>query len=68
MHLTNYALNKQNANYQFNQTVESEDTGSKQSYTAGVERLPKDGCDTDVLQQDINDLFIKTIFGILPNL
>lgn len=68
MHLTNYALNKQNANYQFNKTVESEDTGSKQSYTSVLERLRRDGCDTEMLQRDINDLFIKTIFGILPNL
>ncbi|CAL6041209.1 Tubulin_tyrosine ligase [Hexamita inflata] len=68
MHLTNYALNKKNDNFQFNKDDQDDSTGSKQALKPVLERLTKDGCDVDKLQADIRDIYIKTIFGILPNL
>ena len=34
MHLTNYAINKDNPNFEFNEDAESADTGHKRSLTA----------------------------------
>ncbi len=39
MHLTNYAINKSNAKFQFNQSSESMDTGHKRSLTSVLHRL-----------------------------
>lgn len=68
MHLTNYAINKHNDNFQFNEDEERDNEGSKWSLPAVFDRIAADGGDVAKLKEDINDIFIKTVTAILPTL
>ena len=41
MHLTNYAINKDNENFQFNEDLKKQDKGHKRSYTSTINFLKK---------------------------
>ena len=41
MHLTNYAINKDNPDYEFNEDIENMDVGHKRSYTSTLNVIIK---------------------------
>jgi tubulin polyglutamylase TTLL6/13 len=53
MHLTNYALNKQNPEFEFNAAEEDDNTGHKRSLTAVFALLEDAGVDIDKLWAEI---------------
>jgi len=70
MHLTNYAINKNNDNFVFNEDEDDDDAGHKRSLTAILEYLKEneENFDTDQLWQDIQDIITKTIITVQPSL
>jgi len=68
MHLTNYAVNKHNPNFVFNEDAEADDIGHKRSLTSTMEALREQGWDVDQLRSDINDIIVKTLCCIQPSL
>ena len=67
MHLTNYAINKGNPMFQ-NAKDCSTDKGHKRSWTAVQKRLESEGNDMVLLQDKINDIIVKTMLTIQPDL
>ena len=68
MHLTNYAVNKENPNFVFNESVSDMDVGHKRSLTSVYRKIEEDGHDVEELKRKINDIFIKTIITGYPTL
>jgi tubulin polyglutamylase TTLL6/13 len=66
MHLTNYAVNKKNENFQFNTDEEVDDEGSKWSLAALQEWLEGEGHDYGQIWQGISDIAVKTVISIQP--
>jgi hypothetical protein len=66
MHLTNYAVNKRNVNFQFNTDEEVDDEGSKWSLTALREWMESRGHDYGKVWRDICDIAVKTVVSIQP--
>ena len=62
IHLTNYALNKDNDDFILPQSVH-DDTGHKRSITSLLKRLKADGYDTDLLMAEIKEVIIKTMLS-----
>ena len=63
VHLTNYSLNKNNANFHQNTDAQVDDQGSKWSVSALRKRLKKMGLNDKLLFCKIEDLVIKTIIS-----
>lgn len=61
IHLTNYAVNKNNPKFVYNTEESQDNIGHKWSLTAIKDRLKQDGKDVDKLWTDIADLIIKTL-------
>ena len=73
MHLTNYAVNKNNPNFIFNEDSEEDDIGHKRSLTSTmkvtVPQLLEDlGHDVGALQRSIADIIVKTLCSVQPSL
>lgn len=68
MHLTNYAINKRNENFIFNAEEDEDNVGSKWGLQAVWDKIAEDGGDLQKIKDEINDIFIKTILAVLPNL
>lgn len=68
MHLTNYAINKNNSNFVFNEDPEIDDIGHKRSLKSTYEYLAEEGFDVKKLQDKIDDMIIKTLCAVQPNL
>ena len=68
MHLTNYAINKDNPKFEFNTSEKDMTKGHKRSLTAVYELLQNNGVDTDKLKARIKDCIIKTMISGLPHL
>lgn len=70
MHLTNYAINKQNEKYKFTAENSKDDNscGSKRKLTKVFAQLKYAGHDIDKLKKDIDDLVIKTMFALMPEM
>jgi tubulin polyglutamylase TTLL6/13 len=66
MHLTNYAINKHNPKFVFNNSSKNMGIGHKRSLTATYKQLASRGLDIEVLKKQINDVTIKTIICGLP--
>ena len=49
MHLTNYAINKDNPNFIFNTDSSKNDVGHKRSLTSVLETMRKKGINTDLI-------------------
>ena len=49
MHLTNYAINKNNENFVFNEDEHEDDIGHKRSIAACFKELEDEGHDVDTL-------------------
>ncbi|XP_052789937.1 tubulin polyglutamylase TTLL11-like isoform X2 [Mya arenaria] len=65
MHLTNYSLNKKSAT--FNRS-EKEDEGSKRTLTSVFTRLRRHGYNIDKLWKRIEQIIVKTMIAIIPDL
>lgn len=63
MHLTNYAINKENENFQANENEEADDVGSKRSFTAILDRIEEEYGTEKALgvHQGIKDIIVKTL-------
>lgn len=68
MHLTNYAINKSNAKFEFNQSSESMDTGHKRSLTSILKRLDAEGHSSEAVWGQICELITKTLISVQPTL
>jgi tubulin polyglutamylase TTLL6/13 len=49
MHLTNYAVNKNNPNFVFNEDSDEDDVGHKRSLSSVLGMLQEEGADVDLL-------------------
>ena len=68
MHLTNYAINKNNENFIFNENPELDNVGHKRSLTSTMKLISDLGHDTDKLWEKIKDIIIKTLCAVQPSL
>jgi len=66
MHLTNYAINKNNPNFEFNTSKEDNFSGHKRSLKVFFERMREEGVDTEGLWESICDVIVKTICTVQP--
>ena len=66
MHLTNYAINKQNSCFVHNTDPLEDNIGHKRSLTSTMKYLQENGVDTEKLWKDIQEIIIKTICCIQP--
>ncbi|CAD8177128.1 unnamed protein product [Paramecium octaurelia] len=66
MHLTNYAINKENPNFVFNKDASRMDIGHKRSIKAVFGKLEEEGHDIKKLWQDMYEIFIKTFCAVQP--
>jgi tubulin polyglutamylase TTLL6/13 len=63
MHLTNYAINKRSRQFNSDET-----SGHKRRITTIWKRLEEEGENVDTIRGKIDDIIIKTIITIHPNL
>ncbi len=70
MHLTNYSLNKKNKSYVFtdNDGEKPSGLGSKRKLSKILAFLEAEGHNVNKLKHAIDDLVIKTIFALLPEM
>lgn len=61
VHLTNYAVNKDNSNFKISTGVDDE-KGHKRSLKKVLSRLRSEDKDTDKLMGEIKDIIVKTLF------
>ncbi|CAK64163.1 unnamed protein product (macronuclear) [Paramecium tetraurelia] len=66
MHLTNYAINKGNPNFIFNNDASKMDVGHKRSIKSVFGKLEEEGYNIQKLWQDIYKLIIKTFCSVQP--
>ncbi len=66
MHLTNYAINKNNDKFVFNNDQKDFSTGHKRSYTYVLQVLKESGVDIEKLQDEIHHLLVKTLCSGQP--
>jgi hypothetical protein len=65
MHLTNYAINKENTSKFFYSENPLADIGHKRSLHTIMDRLrTRNNIDTDILMEQIKDIIIKTMLSI----
>lgn len=67
VHLTNYALNKDNGDFKMPQSV-NDDTSHKRSISSLLKVLRSQGKDVEKMWAEIKDLIIKTMLTIQPEL
>ena len=61
IHLTNYAINKDNENFTADEKGES---GHKRSLGSVYKQLEKDGISLPELKEEINEIIVKTLISI----
>jgi tubulin polyglutamylase TTLL6/13 len=66
MHLTNYAINKANSKFEYNQSCDRMDIGHKRSLTAVFAKLKESGKDTELIWRSICDIIVKTVVSVQP--
>jgi tubulin polyglutamylase TTLL6/13 len=67
VHLTNYALNKDNGDFKMPQNV-NDNTSHKRSISSLFKTLKSQGKDVDKMWAEIKDLIIKTMLTVQPEL
>jgi len=67
IHLTNYAINKDNANYKVDSNA-SASTGHKRSLESIFIQIARDGIDIELLKEKMRDMIVKTLISIQPDL
>jgi tubulin polyglutamylase TTLL6/13 len=65
MHLTNYAINKMNKNYEKNG---SEEEGHKRSLTFSMKYIDEQGHDSKKVMEDIKQTIVKSLLTVQPQL
>lgn len=68
MHLTNYAINKENPEFQKNQEGDNDSTGHKRSLTFAWKYIDSLGFDSKVVIQNVKDIILKTLISVQPML
>jgi len=68
VHLTNYAINKMNPNFEENTNPDDAQDGHKRSWEAVQAHLRTLGHDVETLMEEIEDLIIKTLIAVQPSL
>mmetsp|Transcript_4094 Transcript_4094/g.7351 ORF Transcript_4094/g.7351 Transcript_4094/m.7351 type:complete len:1093 (-) Transcript_4094:100-3378(-) len=68
MHLTNYAINCENPNFEENTNPQDASDGHKRSFQAVLRVLEDQGLDTAELLAQIEDLVVKTLISVQPSL
>ncbi|CAE7454620.1 Ttll6a, partial [Symbiodinium natans] len=68
VHLTNYAINKSNPNFEENTNPDDAQDGHKRSWEAVQDHLREEGHDVDTLLAEIEDLIVKTLIAVQPSL
>ena len=68
MHLTNYAVNKRNDKFEFNESASTTDEGSKWTLAGFREWCEANGHDYEVLWAKISKMCVKTVASIQPHL
>lgn len=68
MHLTNYAVNKLNPNFVFNEDSDDDDVGHKRSLTSTMRLLEDEGYNVSELKAAIADMAIKTLCTVQPSI
>ena len=68
VHLTNYAINKNNPKFEFNTDPEADNIGHKRSLNATFAYLEQQGKDVETLKARIEDIILKTLCSIQPSL
>jgi tubulin polyglutamylase TTLL6/13 len=66
MHLTNYAINKDNPNFIFNENAENDNVGHKRGIKAVFRLLEEQGHDIKKLWDEIKRIIIKTFASVQP--
>ncbi|MCO5611221.1 hypothetical protein L7F22_065472 [Adiantum nelumboides] len=66
MHLTNYAVNKNNTNFEFNSSLAETDRGSKWTLSSLFKALAARGYDTGRLKRKIRKMVVMTMISIVP--
>lgn len=68
MHLTNYAINKQNKDYEKNKTSSCDDVGHKRSFTYTLKHIESLGKDSKKVVADIEQTIVKSLLTVQPSL
>jgi tubulin polyglutamylase TTLL6/13 len=68
MHLTNYAINKDNPRYVFNESLDNLSYGHKKSLAEFFQTLKSLGYKAHQYWSDIKDIIIKTMIAGQPHL
>jgi tubulin polyglutamylase TTLL6/13 len=68
MHLTNYAINKENEKFIFNQDENDMSIGHKRSLEAVYKVMGEKGVDVTVLKKKIHQIIVKTLISGLSHL
>eukprot|EP00249_Psilotum_nudum_P013413 c24316_g1_i2 orf=397-2796(-) len=66
MHLTNYAVNKNNSKFEFNSSATETDRGSKWALSSLFKALATQGFDVGKVKKQIRKMVVMTIIAILP--
>jgi len=66
MHLTNYAINKDNEDYEYNTDSERADTGHKRSLTFVWNYIQEIGGDAEKVKHEIKKCIVKTFCAVQP--
>lgn len=64
VHLTNYAINKDNADKFKSPANALDDEGHKRSFQTILNRFKREGVDTDKMMDQIKDIVVKTMLCI----
>jgi tubulin polyglutamylase TTLL6/13 len=67
IHLTNYAINKDNSNFESAEDPEA-NSGHKRSLNSIFLQLVKDGYDVEHIKAQMRDMIVKTLMSVLPDL
>ena len=63
MHLTNYAVNKENEDFKMAKSM-NDDTGHKRTLKKVLERLKLEGLDTVKIMNETKEVIVKTMITI----
>lgn len=66
MHLTNYAINKNNSKFQFNSSTTEMNKGHKRSLSSILQKLSELGQDREKVWEKIKQCIVKTIISAQP--
>ena len=66
VHLTNYAINKNNSNFVFNTDPDKTDVGHKRNLSFVWKYVDNHGGDSTKLREEIKDCIVKTLCAVQP--